>query len=135
MSNTLCFVGPAFSINGNALFVGQQPAFSLNFNSPQDQSLVLAYEWYLDDILLGDQKTAQVSFVTSQGSHKLQVRIFTADGWSGKKSFSFISYPPAIDLEVTGPATVSEGTNEDYFLTATFVGGLIQDVSLHWRKS
>lgn len=128
MSNSICIVGPIFSLTGETLFVDQVPGFSVSFDNTSDQELVLAYEWYLDSKLLIDQQLGYVSLQTSFGNHTIGLRILTAEGWSGIKMLNFKNYPLPT-LKLVGPLTVLEGKTADYTVIAEFSDGTKTDLS------
>jgi hypothetical protein len=134
MSNTVCLVGPSFSISGEILFVNQLPSFILTFDSSDDQALVIAYEWYMDGLILLNQQLDNISTNTSLGSHIIGARILTSEGWSGIRELNFRTYPQH-DLIVDGPSKIVEGKKAMYTVLAKYPDNTIDDVTSQYTFS
>ena len=113
MSNTICLVGPPFSLTGDTVFENQQPRFELTFDSISDKELVVASEWYLDNTLIFGTDLLAFSSQMPNGNHTIGVRILTSSGWSGIKHLSFQNLsngnPTVISAAIEGPSSVQEG--------------------------
>lgn len=134
MSNSVCLVGPAFSVLGETLFIDQAPSFSVGFNSPADSGLVIRYQWYLDDLLMVDRSQSDVVFSVANGRHKIGVRLLTASGWSGIKSLVFRVYPQPV-YTINGPVIIREGTTAIYNVVVKYVDNTTEDITADYTFS
>jgi hypothetical protein len=129
MPNTVCISGPAFSITGATSYTGEVVEFQLSFDSEADQDTVLAYEWYLDGIIIIGQNSPDFSDALSCGSHAIAARILTADGWSGVKRLSFRTCITVVSVAIIGPDTVAQGSSANYFVIESLSDGTTVDVT------
>ncbi|WP_410220704.1 hypothetical protein [Pedobacter sp.] len=109
-----CFLGPPFSIIGNRFLPEDIFSFILEFDNPSDQDGILAYEWYLDDVLLIDEKSDQITSKASSGKHFIGVRVLNNLGWSGLRKYDFYTNVTPDLLVVEGPVSVNEGDVATY---------------------
>ena len=114
MSALTCLFGPPFDLIGEAYLPDNSFTFHVAFDSLQDQELVFAYQWFLDKAILIDEEAQQISSMTSDGPHKIGVRILTAEGWSGIRSLDFFANSVPGSLSIQGPAQVLEGATTTY---------------------
>jgi hypothetical protein len=121
MSNSACLTSLPFSITGNVLSAGNAIDLHFDFDSPADQATVLAYEWYLDDLLIIDQTGAELTIDVACGNHQVSGRILTAEGWSGRKKI-------AVETCVFAPSTLNYTLNEQGLLGAPYV-----DINLQFK--
>ena len=118
-----CLFGPSFTLEANRYFPNNSFNCSLAFDNPGDESLVLSYEWYLDDCLVIDKNDLLFQSSISCGSHKIGVRILTADGWSGIVSHHFATCRVPTSIAIHGPEAVDEGSNAAYLIYQIFSDG------------
>lgn len=77
---TTCLLGPAFSLSGAAYFSDTNINFEVIFNAAEDEQAILAFEWFLDDILVLDERGAAFNGKVYCGSHKVGVRLLSNQG-------------------------------------------------------
>ncbi|MCJ0743122.1 hypothetical protein [Pedobacter montanisoli] len=109
-----CFLGPPFNISGNRFLPEDTFSFTLEFDNPSDQNDILAYEWYLDNVLMIEEGSIQVTAKALTGKHFIGVRVLNNQGWSGLKEFDFYTNVMPDLLVVEGPDTVNEGDVATY---------------------
>ncbi|SMC54220.1 hypothetical protein [Pedobacter nyackensis] len=132
MPNTNCLSGPAFSVIGDAYFSGTTVSFQVAFDSPEDASSVLAYEWSLDDTLMIDQNNGQFSGQLTCGEHTIGARILSTTGWSGIKSLEFATCRTATELLFYGVDTINEGASTTYYIFQLYSDGTSKDVTVEY---
>jgi len=129
MPNTTCLTGPPFSLTGDAYYAGQQINFALLFDSSEEQATVDCVEWYLDEILLIDQRTLEFSGSVYCGSHRIGARILSGGAWSGVKSLAFQTCKTVVSTLISGPGYVLQGESAVYHVIVSFSDGTTSDVS------
>ncbi len=129
MSNDICFVGPAYSVNGQEVYAVQQPSFELLFNSESDKNTVIASEWFLDGVLIASWDNFQLDLQIANGAYAIGARILTAAGWSGVKYFSFLNVNNADSFVLSGPSLVNEGQTVNYQVSAMYNGEMVRDAT------
>jgi hypothetical protein len=129
MSNSVSLTGPAFSLTGDAYFIDGLADFVLTFDSSQDQASVEAFEWYLDGTLIILQNQVAFSGNIACGNHNIGARILTAGGWSGIKTLAFQTCTIPVSAQITGPASVDEGSSADYQVIATLPDNSTLDIT------
>jgi len=128
-----CLFGPSFSINAETYYSSNDVEFSVVFEAPESLSSILTYEWYLDNLLVIDKNDQVFSSSLSCGSHKVSVRILTAEGWSGLVSHSFSTCRLPVSLTISGPESVQEGSTATYKVLRTFSDGYAEDVTADYE--
>lgn len=129
MSNPACLTGPPFSLSGNPLVTGLQINFQLLFDSSADQATVLAYEWYLNNLLIVGQNNPALSASLDCGTYTIGSRVLTAQGWSGVKNLAFQTCAVPVSVIINGPDAVGEGATADFQVTSTYFNGATMDVT------
>lgn len=120
MSNTLCLIAPGFSISGTQQIINQQANFSFEFDSVEDQALVLAYQWYLNGNLVINKNQPTFTEQMPVGTYNIGGRILTSDGWSGVKTISFEIFSAPQSITIAGPWVVLEGQDANYQIMAKY---------------
>jgi len=115
-----CLYGPAFDLVGEIYLPNNFFSFAVEFETPAGQQSVLAYQWFLDQIILIDEGAQEVDSRADSGPHTIGVRILTADGWSGVKYLDFYANIIANSFTIQGPVQVREGASASYETYLTF---------------
>ncbi len=89
MPHTQCLVTPAFSIVGTQQIINQPASFSFEFDSVEDQALILAYQWYVNGNLVINKNQPTFTEQMQLGTYTIGGRLLTAEGWSGIKTIFF----------------------------------------------
>ncbi|MFN0256744.1 hypothetical protein [Pedobacter ureilyticus] len=126
MSNTICLMGPAFSLIGKELFIDETPAFNVLLEAPFDTASVLRFQWYLNDRLMLDQFEPTLSLAFAYGRSKIGVRLLTSEGWTGIKSLVFRNYPQPT-YHLLGPESIDEGSSGLFNVFAKFIDNTTED--------
>lgn len=129
MSNSACLTGPPFSLSGSPTSTGREFSFQIVFDSSADQASVLAYEWYLNNLLIAGQNNPVLSASLDCGTYSIGGRILTAQGWSGIKDLAFQTCAVPVSFAINGPGSISEGTSWDYQIIGTYFDGTTADVT------
>ncbi len=129
MSNPACLTGPPFSLSGNPIPTGQQVSFQLLFDSSADQATVLAYEWYLNNLLIVGQNNPTLSASLDCGTYTIGSRILTAQGWSGVQNLTFQTCAAPVSVVINGPGSIGEGATADFRVIGTYLNGTSIDVT------
>lgn len=129
MPDHFCLYGPSFTLSGEVYFSDNEINFQVGFNNPDDEQEVLAYEWYLNDTLVIEERTAGFAGKVYCGSHKIGVRILSGEGWSGIKSHSFYTCKVPGALLLVGPDQINEGDSATYRVLQQFSDGTVEDLT------
>lgn len=129
MSNSACLTGPAFSLSGNPLATDRQVNFQLLFDNDADKATVLAYEWYLNNLLIINQNAPVLSASLDCGTYTIGSRILTAQGWSGVQNLNFQTCAAPVSVVINGPNSISEGATADFQVIGTFLNGTTIDLT------
>lgn len=129
MPNTTCLTGPPFSLTGDASYADQHVRFVLSFESEADQAAVDCVEWFLDDILLVDERSAEFDRNVYCGSHRLGARILSGGAWSGVKTMSFQTCRTVVSTVLSGPGYVLQAESAVYHVIVSFSDGSTSDVT------
>jgi len=129
MSNPQCLAGPPFSLSGNQLLPDRQVNFQFLFDSSADQATVLAYEWYLNNLLVVGQNNPVLSASLDCGTYNIGARILTAQGWSGIQNLAFQTCAAPVSVVINGPDSVGEGASADYQVIGTYFNGASSDLT------
>ncbi|TAH04680.1 MAG: hypothetical protein EAZ15_00780 [Sphingobacteriales bacterium] len=89
MPHTQCLVAPAFSIVGTQQIINQPANFSFEFDSVEDQALVLAYQWYVNGDFVINKNQPTFTEQMPVGTYTIGGRLLTDEGWSGVKTVFF----------------------------------------------
>ncbi|WP_293303125.1 hypothetical protein [Pedobacter sp. UBA4863] len=114
MPNTVCLFGPPFDIVGETYLPDNSFSFTVEFDSVPEQESVLAYQWFLDKVILIQEQGQQVSSKANDGPHSIGVRLLTAQGWSGIKYLDFYANIVPGSLIIQGPTQLEEGSSATY---------------------
>lgn len=117
MSNSSYLCSIPFSLIGNTFLSSNDVNFQVQFENQMDQANVLSYEWYLNSSLLINEQLQQYSSLVRGGMHKIGVRVLTANGWSGIRSFNFYTDVVPGSLTIIGPDSLNEGERAAYSVT------------------
>jgi len=129
MSNPQCLAGPPFSLSGNQLLPDRQVNFQFLFDSGADQATILAYEWYLNNLLVVGQNNPVLSANLDCGTYSIGGRILTEQGWSGIKDLAFQTCASPVSVVINGPDSVGEGASADYQVIGTYFNGTSSDLT------
>lgn len=129
MPNSACLYGPPFSISGDAYFMGTSVLFQVLFEYTEDEQGVLAYEWYIDQVIVVDHNTSQFAHDVACGSHSIGVRILSPEGWSGIKSLEFTTCRAIRSISIFGPDLVNIGATANYSVLQIFSDETALDVT------
>ncbi|WP_230383874.1 DUF5977 domain-containing protein [Pedobacter endophyticus] len=110
-------------------FIDDQVDFYVSVDSSAQQNTIKAYEWYLDQSLVLENNTSAFRAKVTEGKHIVGVRILTADGWSGIKTFSFNTYKFPVSLNIYGVDTLDEGGSTEYRIVRVFSDQTTEDVT------
>lgn len=117
MSNSSYLCSIPFNLIGNTLLFSEEVNFRVQFENQMDQANVMAYEWYLNDILLINEQMQQYNALVKGGAHVVGVRLLTENGWSGIRSINFYSDIASGSLTIIGPDSLNEGELAAYSVT------------------
>jgi hypothetical protein len=129
MSDHFCLYGPPFTLSGEVYFSDNNINFQVNFSNPTDQQDILAYEWYLNDTLVIDERNAGFAGKVYCGGHKIGVRVLSSEGWSGIKSHSFYTCKVPVAIVIHGPDIINEGDSGIYLVLQQFSDGAVEDLT------
>ncbi|WP_426327864.1 hypothetical protein [Pedobacter sp. R-06] len=129
MPDHFCLYGPPFTLSGELYFSDTVVNFSVDFSNPTDEQSILAYEWYLDDVLVIDERSAGFAGKVYCGSHKIGVRVLSSEGWSGIKNHSFYTCKAPIAIIIQGPDVINEGESGTYLVLQQFSDGTVEDLT------
>jgi len=129
MSDHFCLYGPAFTLTGEEYFSDNNIGFQVAFGSPEDQQLILAYQWYLNGILMIDEQGANLAGKVYCGKNTIGVRILSSEGWSGIKSHSFYTCKAPLAIIIQGPDFINEGESGTYLVLQQFSDNTVEDLT------
>lgn len=129
MPDHFCLYGPPFTLSGELYFSDTVVNFSVDFSNPADEQSILAYDWYLDDVLVIDERSAGFAGKVYCGGHKIGVRVLSSEGWSGIKSHSFYTCKAPIAIIIQGPDAINEGESGTYLVLQQFSDGTVEDLT------
>lgn len=132
MPDHFCLYGPPFTLSGEVYFSDTVINFSVDFSNPTDQQGILAYEWYLDDVLVIDETTNGFAGKVYCGGHKIGVRVLSSEGWSGIKSHSFYTCKVPEAIVIQGPNVINEGESGTYLVLQQFTDGTVEDLTVKY---
>lgn len=124
-----CLFGPSFSLNAETYFSDNNVEVAVVFEQPEDESLIIAYEWYLDNCLVIDNNNLLFASSLSCGSHQIAVRVLTSEGWSGIVSHEFSTCRLPVSIVISGPEMVPEGDQATYKVFRTFTDGYAEELT------
>lgn len=131
MPNTVCLVGPSFSIIGDTYFVAKTVNFQISFDGT-GQAETLAYEWFLDNTLIIGHNLIEFTGDINCGSHTIGARILSNDGWSGIKSLTFNTCKVPLSIFIYGPDSVDEGSSANYSVLQSFSDATTEDITFQY---
>ncbi|MGY0041028.1 DUF5977 domain-containing protein [Pedobacter sp. NJ-S-72] len=123
-----CIIGPAFSLAGAAYFIDTTVNFQAVFSNPQDQQSILAYQWYLNSVLVIDERR-DFSGKIYCGQHAIGLRLLSKEGWSGIKTLLFTTCKVPISTLIQGPDVINEGDSAIYQIVQVFSDGTAEDLT------
>ena len=129
MANTVCLLGPAFSLTGDISYPDQGVEFQLVFDSSEDQESVKAYNWYLDGNVIIDQNLPDFSGDVPCGTHTIGAQILSAEGWSGVKTLVFKTCRVVVSAAIVGPDEVANGGTVTYTVIETYNDDSTEDAT------
>ncbi|WP_412468364.1 hypothetical protein [Pedobacter sp. KLB.chiD] len=129
MPDPFCLYGPPFTLTGEEYFSDNTVGFQVVFGTPEDQQLVLAYQWYLNGTLMINERGGSLAGKIYCGNHTVGVRVLSSEGWSGIKSRSFYTCKVPTGLELNGPDTINEGDSATYRVLRHFSDGTVEDLT------
>jgi hypothetical protein len=129
MPDHFCLYGPPFTLSGELYFSDTVVNFSVDVSNPADEQNILAYEWYLDDVLVIDERGAGFAGKVYCGGHKIGVRVLSSEGWSGIKSHSFYTCKAPIAIIIQGPDLINEGDSGTYLVLQQFSDNTVEDLT------
>jgi hypothetical protein len=129
MPDHFCLYGPPFTLSGELYFSDTVVNFSVDFSNPTDEQSILAYEWYLDDVLVIDERSAGFAGKVYCGGHKIGVRVLSSEGWSGIKNHSFYTCKAPIAIIIQGPDVINEGESGTYLVLQQFSDNSVEDLT------
>ncbi len=122
MQENRCLTGVKFRLIGEVLYFDQQPTIEILFDNPADESLILSYEWYLNDDLVVNIQEKVFAENIPYGAYKIAARVLIAEGWSGLIYHSLF-YNPIPVLSIEGPLKILEGSTAAFDVIATLYNG------------
>jgi len=129
MPDHFCLYGPPFTLSGEVYFSDNNISFQVDFSNPADQQNILAYEWYLNDTLVIDERNAGFAGKVYCGGHKVGVRVLSSEGWSGIKSHSFYTCKAPLAIIIQGPDFINEGESGTYLVLQQFSDNTVEDLT------
>ncbi|WP_343524525.1 hypothetical protein [Pedobacter sp.] len=129
MPDPFCLYGPPFTLTGEEYFSDNTVGFQVAFGTPEDQQLVLAYEWYLNGTLMINEQGSSLAGKVYCGNHTVGVRVLSSEGWSGIKNHSFYTCKVPTGLELFGPDVINEGDSATYQVLRRFSDGTVEDLT------
>ncbi|RLJ80511.1 hypothetical protein [Pedobacter alluvionis] len=129
MPDHFCLYGPPFTLSGEVYFSDNNISFQVDFSNPADQQNILAYEWYLNDTLVIDERNAGFTGKVYCGGHKVGVRVLSSEGWSGIKSHSFYTCKAPLAIIIQGPDFINEGESGTYLVLQQLSDNTVEDLT------
>jgi len=120
---------PDYSITGNSYFADNSVSFQVAFQNSDDQPLVQAYEWYLDNVLVTNAAVQNFAAQVSCGGHIISARVLYQSVWTGTQDFSFQVCRTVVSNTIIGPSQVDLGEDALYKVIREYSDGTSEDVT------
>ena len=89
MNSSFFLIGSDFILTGTQVVNTEPASFEVKLNNDAGCTSVIAYQWFLNDMLIINENKPVLSRILGDGFYTVGVSILMQEGWSAVKELAF----------------------------------------------